>query len=333
MKEKIQPQISRLRRQIFLGGVIGSLALPALASVGTAAYPTKPVRIIVSFPPGTGSDSSARFLARQLEQNFGQSFVVENRPGGNSFIAAEAVARAEPDGYTLFVASNSPMATNVVQFKSLPYDPVKDFAPVARLYYGAMVLSVPASSPYQSVAQLVQAIKNRPGQLNYGSGSASYQIATELFLTMAGGEATAIPYKGAAPAMADLAGGQVDFVFSDYTAAVALAQTNKTRILAITTDRRLDIEPEVPTLQELGFDDYYMVNWVSLFAPAGTPAEIVHKLSDAVVQIFNGSEAKEFIGRTSGQIFAGGPDVLRKYQLSEIERWSKAAEIAGIPKQ
>src|SRR3546814_2439153 len=147
MKEKSQPQISRLRRQIFLGGVIGSMALPALASVDKAAYPAKPVRIIVSFPPGTGSDSSARFLARQLEQHFGQSFVVENRPGGNSFIAAEAVARAEPDGYTLFVASNSPMATNVVQFKSLPYDPVKDFAHVARLYYGAMVLSVSANSP------------------------------------------------------------------------------------------------------------------------------------------------------------------------------------------
>jgi len=336
MNDTNLPRMSRLRRRILLGGMMVPacwLANPAGASGQETAYPTKAVRIVVSFPPGTGSDSSARFLARQLEKRFGQPFIVENRPGGNSFIAAEAVARADPDGYTLFLASNSPMATNVVQFKSLPYDPVNDFAPVARLYYGAMVLSVAASSPYHSVAQLVQAIKDRPGQLNYGSGSASYQIATELFLTMAGGDATAIPYKGAAPAMADLAGGQVDFAFSDYTAAAALAQANKTRILAIATDKRLEIEPDVPTLQELGFDDYYMVNWVSLFAPAGTPPAVISKLSDTVVQVFNGPEAAAFIGRTNGRIFAAGPEVLRQYQLAEIERWSKAAKIAGIRPQ
>lgn len=309
------------------------LCLPAPATADAASYPNRPVKIIVSFPPGTGSDSTARFLAQQLEARFGQSFVVENRPGANSFIAAQAVARAEPDGHTLFLASNSPMATNVAQFKSLPYDPVKDFAPVARLYYGAMVLSVPASSPYRTVNDLVQAAKANPGKLSYGSGSASYQIATELFLKKAGATAVAIPYKGAAPAVADLAGGQVDFAMSDYTAAAALAQAGKTRILAVAGDKRLSVQPDVPTLQELGFKDYYMVNWVSLFAPARTPSDVVAKLGSAAVEIFKSKDAEEFIGRTNGQIFAGGPDVLRQFQLDEIKRWSAAAALAGIPKQ
>ncbi|TWG85586.1 tripartite-type tricarboxylate transporter receptor subunit TctC [Cupriavidus gilardii J11] len=313
--------------------VCALLCLPALAMADAATYPSRPVKIIVSFPPGTGSDGSARFLAQKLEARLGQPFVVENRPGANSFIAAQTVARAEPDGYTLFVASNSPMATNVAQFKSLPYDPVKDFAPVARLYYGAMVLSVPASSPYRTVRDLVEAAKANPGKLSYGSGSASYQIATELFLRQAGAKAVAIPYKGAAPAMADLAGGQVDFAMSDYTAAAGLAQAGKTRILAVAGDKRLSVQPNVPTLQEVGFKDYYMVNWVSLFAPAKTPADIVAKLGKAAVEIFNSKDAEEFIGRTNGQIFAGGPEVLRKFQLDEIKRWSAAATLAGIPKQ
>jgi tripartite-type tricarboxylate transporter receptor subunit TctC len=316
-----------------IASVIATLSLPALVQASADSYPSKPVKIVVSFPPGTGSDSSARFLAQKLEARLGQPFVVDNRPGANSFIAAQTVAKADADGYTLFVASNSPMATNVVQFKTLPYDPIRDFTPVARLYYGAMVLSVQASSPYRTVADLVKDAKARPGKLSYGSGSASYQIATELFMKRAGMSAAEIPYKGAAPAVADLAGGQVDFVLSDYTAAAALAQAGKTRMIAVTGDKRLAAQPAVPTLQELGYRDYYMVNWVSLFAPAGTPLDVVKRLSDAAVEIFNSKEAAEFVGRTSGQIFAGGPDVMRKFQVDEIKRWSNAATLAGIPKQ
>ena len=324
--------VSRSRRRIILGGLASTLSGPLYAAA-KRGYPSQAVRIIVSFPPGTGSDSSARFLAGELEKRLGQPFIVENRPGGNSFIAAQYVAESRPDGYTLFLASNSPMATNLVQFKSLPYDPVKDFAPVARLYYGAMVLSVPAKSPYQSVEQLVQAIKAQPGKLNYGSGSASYWIATELFLKMAGGSAMQIPYKGAAPAVADLAAGLLDFAFSDYTAAAALEQAGKTRIFAVATDKRLSVAPDVPTLQESGFKDYYMVNWVSLFAPAGTRSDIINTISKATVEVFNSPEAADFIGRTNGQIFAAGPEDLEAFQLAEIERWSKAAQIAGIPKE
>lgn len=320
-------------RRLLLACLIATLGVSGLAHANANNYPRKPVKIVVSFPPGTGSDSSARFLAQKLEARFGQPFVVENRPGANSFIAAQAVAKADPDGYTLFVASNSPMATNVVQFKTLPYDPVRDFAPVARLYYGAMILSVRADSPYKTVADLVAAAKAKPGKLSYGSGSASYQIATELFMKQAGITAVAIPYKGAAPAVADLAGGQVDFAMSDYLAASALSQAGKTRIIAVGGDKRLPLEPNVPTLQELGYKDYYMVSWVALFAPAKTPPAIVKKLSDATVEIISSKEVAEFVGRTNGQIFAGGSEVLRKYQLDEIQRWTKAAEIAGIPKE
>ncbi|WP_423199372.1 MULTISPECIES: Bug family tripartite tricarboxylate transporter substrate binding protein [unclassified Cupriavidus] len=320
-------------RRLLIASLAAMFAVPAVALANANNYPDKPVRIVVSFPPGTGSDSSARFLAQKLEARFGQPFVVENRPGANSFIAAQTVAKADPDGYTLFVASNSPMATNLVQFKSLPYDPVRDFAPVARLYYGAMVLSVRGDSPYQTVADLVAAAKAHPGKLSYGSGSASYQIATELFMKQAGITAAAIPYKGAAPAVADLAGGQVDFAMSDYLAASALAQSGKTRIIAVGGDKRLPAQPNVPTLQELGYKDYYMVNWVSLFAPAKTPPDVVKKLGDAAVEIFNSKDAAAFVGRTSGQVFAGGADVLRRFQLDEIKRWSNAAALAGIQKE
>ncbi len=213
------------------------LALPAGAA--RAAYPDKPIRLIVSFPPGSGTDSNARYVAKKMEERLGVAVTVENRPGGNSFIAAQAVAAADPDGYTLLLASNSPVATNAAMFKHLPYDPVKDFAPVARLGYGAMALAVKADAPYKTVADLVNAARLRPGELNFGSGSASYQIATELFLSMGGIKANHVPYRGAAPALTDLAGGQVDFVFADYGAVIPFVQSGRMRLLAVTGDTRL----------------------------------------------------------------------------------------------
>jgi len=319
-----------MNRLPWLGALLcAALLLPA----AQAAYPDKPIRLIVSFPPGSGTDSNARYVAQQMEARLGVPVSVENRPGGNSFIAAQAAATAAPDGYTLLLASNSPVATNVAMFKQLPYDPVKDFAPVARLGYGAMALAVQADSPYKTVADLVEAARREPGRLNYGSGSASYQIATELFLSMAGIKATQVPYKGAAPALTDLAGGQVDLVFADYGAVIPFVQAGKMRLLAVTGHERLRSAPDVPTLQESGFDGYYMVNWTAAFAPARTPAPVIDKLSRTLVDIYRTADAEAFLARTSWEAFPAGPDELGEFQRAEIRKWAAAAERAGIPKQ
>lgn len=319
-----------MNRFFRLAALLCAALLPPAAR---AAYPEQPIRLVVSFPPGSGTDSNARYVAQQMEARLGVPVSVENRPGGNSFIAAQAVATARPDGYTLLLASNSPVATNAAMFKQLPYDPVKDFAPVARLGFGAMALAVQAGAPYRSVAELVEAARRAPGKLNYGSGSASYQIATELFLSMAGIEATHVPYKGAAPALTDLAGGQVDLVFADYGAVIPFVQAGKMRLLAVTGHQRLRSAPDVPTLQESGFDGYYMVNWTAAFAPAGTPAAVIDKLSRTLVDIYRTADAEAFLARTSWEAFPAGAAELGEFQLAEIRKWADAAERAGIPKQ
>jgi tripartite-type tricarboxylate transporter receptor subunit TctC len=199
-----------------------------------AAYPEHPIKMIVSFPPGSGTDTNARYAAQKLQERIGVPVIVENRPGANSFIAAEAVVNAKPDGYTLLLASNSPVTTNVVMFKKLPYDPVTQLAPIAKLAYGPMALAVKADSSFKSVEDLIEYAKQKPDALNYGAGSASYRIATELFLTEAGIKAEYIPYKGAAPALTDLGGGHVDFVFADLGAVVPFLQSGAMRILAVT---------------------------------------------------------------------------------------------------
>lgn len=324
--------LSRLCRAVILGGMAA-----LMASVVQAAdtYPDKPIRMIVSFPPGSGTDTNARYAAQKLEEALGSPVVVENRPGGNSFIAAQAVTSAKPDGYTLMLASNSPVTTNVAMFEKLPYDPVNELTPIAKLSFGAMGLAVKADSPYNSVADLIEAAKQSDGELNYGSGSASYQIATELFLSLADIKAEHIPYRGAAPALTDLIGGTVDFVFADFGAIVPFigGDNPHLKVLAVTGGDRIVSQPDTPTLQESGVKDYYMVNWTAAFAPTGTPQAIIQKLSDALVKIYSSQDAADFLARTGWEAFPGDFQELKQFQLDEIHRWDSAARLAGIPKQ
>ena len=305
----------------------------ALPTTGWTAYPEKPIRLIVSFPPGSGTDTNARYAAKNMSEKLGVPVLVENKPGGNSFIAAEAVSNAKPDGYTLLFASNSPVATNVAMFKSLPYDPVKDLTPLAKLSYGAMGVAVNASAPYETIEQLLSYAKAHPDKMNYGSGSASYRIATELFLSMAQITARQIPYKGASPALTDLASGQVDFVFADYGAILPLAKAGKVKIIAVTGTNRLASAPSIPTLKELGYPEYYMVNWTAAFGPAGLPNDVSALLSKTLEDIYSTEDANAFLAKINWEAFPGGAEALAQFQRDEIERWSSAANRAGIPKQ
>ncbi len=313
--------------------VTAMLAAASVPVAGWAAYPEKPIKMIVSFPPGSGTDTNARYAAKNMSEKLGVPVLVENKPGGNSFIAAEAVAHAKPDGYTLLFASNSPVATNVAMFKSLPYDPVKGLTPLAKLSFGAMGVAVNASAPYSSIPQLLDYARKHPEKMNYGSGSASYRIATELFLSMAQITARQIPYKGASPALTDLASGQVDFVFADYGAILPLANAGKVKIIAVTGTDRLATAPSIPTLKELGYQDYYMVNWTAAFGPAGLPDNVRDLLGKTLEDIYRTDDAKAFLAKINWEAFPGDSADLGRFQRTEIERWSKAAERAGIAKQ
>ncbi|AQD41837.1 Bug family tripartite tricarboxylate transporter substrate binding protein [Bordetella pertussis] len=313
------------------------LSVAALAQGGSARaasdYPAHPVKIIVSLPPGSGADTTARFLSKHLAERFKQPFVVENRPGGNSFIAAQAVATAPPDGYTLFVASNSPMTTNAAVFKNLPYDAVKDFAPVAPIARFPMALVVPANSPYRSVADLVAAARATPGQLNFASGTATYQVVLELFHEQNGIKATHVPYKGTSAALADVAGGVVQYSVADVSAALPLIRGGKLRPLAVTSTRRIKDLPDVPTMQESGNKGFEAYAWTAAFFPAKVDPAIVARVSDAVQALVRSQEGKAFMEQLGGEPFVGGPDTLAAFQRDELASMRRIAKLANIQQE
>ena len=209
------------------------LSTVTLTGFAQGHYPEKPIKMIVPYPPGSGTDTVARYTARRLETALKQPVVIENKPGASAIIAAQSVIAAAPDGYTLLWAANGPVTTNVALFEKLPYDPLVDLVPVARTAYSPMGVFVPSTSPYKTVAELLAAAKSQPGKLNYAAGSATYSIATEWLMSESGGKATGVNYKGAAPAMADVAGGQVDFTIVELSAGLPLVAANKVKLLAV----------------------------------------------------------------------------------------------------
>ena len=319
---------AKTRRALLLAmagaGLLASAAAPA------ADWPTRNVTVVVSFPPGSGADTMARLYARRLQEITKQTFVVENRPGANSFLAAQAVAKADPDGHTLFFASNSPVATNAVLFKAPPYDPVADFAAVARTTRGTNGIVVAANSPITSIAELVAAAKKQPKSLSYAAGSASYHIATEWFSQIAGIEALHVPYKGAAPALLDVASGQVNFAIADISAVLPLAKGGKLRVLAVSADRRHPALPDVPTAIEAGVPGFEYYNWTGFFAPAKTPQPVVDRIAALVKGVTEEPETLAFLAKVGGEVFPAGPQEFRRYQLAEIEQWKRTAARAGI---
>jgi len=315
----------------FMGAVLGGLMLASGAAM--AQYPDKPIRLIVPYPPGTGTDTVARYTAQRLGEALGQSVLTENRAGGNAIIAANLVATSPADGHTLLFAANGPVSTNVALYDKLPYDAIEDLTPVARLAYGPMGIFVPADSPYQTAEALFEATRQNPGKLNYGSGSSTYRIAGEWLMSLVGGEANVISYKGAAPALTDLAGGQVDFVIADYSGAAGLLSAGRIRMLAATTDQRLVAQPDVPTVQELGYKAFFQVAWWGIFVPAKTPSAIVAQLEQVLLDIYRDPQTAGFLAMHNYMNFAASGEALGAFQRREIARESQLVERFGIPKQ
>ncbi|WP_420995795.1 Bug family tripartite tricarboxylate transporter substrate binding protein [Cupriavidus sp. 30B13] len=308
------------------------LSLAPHAAFAQGEYPDRPIRLVVPYPPGSGTDTVARYAARRMETALGKPVVIENKPGGNAIIAAQTVINAPADGYTLLWAANGPVTTNVALYEKLPYDPLTDLEPVARLAYSPMGVYVPAASPYKTAAELFADAKKNPGKLNYGSGSATYNIATEWLMSLVGAKANTISYKGSSPTLTDLAGKQVDFAIAEYSAGLPLVRGGKLRMLALTSDRRMKSEPETPTLQELGYKEYFQVAWWGIFAPKGTPKPIVSRLENTLLTAFKDAETAQYLEQNNFSSFTGTAEQLRAFQKSEIERESKLVNRFNIPK-
>jgi len=333
-----------LRRTLLIAGLAGAtLAAPVAAQPPppapqpqpTAAgdFPARPIRFVVPFGPGSGTDTSARYFGRKLQELTGQPVIVDNKPGGNGFIAVRQVLSAPADGYTVFIGSNSTLAVNVALFKKLPYDPATDFAPLSMMMRAPAVLVVPATSPYATLAELTAAARAQPGKLNYGSGSAGYQLMAEMFNDMAGVDTRQVPFRSAADALTAVASGTVDLSFADITAALELVKGGKVRALAVAAERRAGALPAVPTTAEAGLPGYGASVWVAATVAARTPQPVTDRLAALFAQIERLPETREFYARLGAETLQGGAEELRTLQADDIAQWKRIAIKAKIEQE
>lgn len=313
---------------------IASVFLAALAlsfSVSAQQWPAKPMTMLVGYPAGGGLDMVARFLAEGLRERLGQPVVVENKVGAVGNIAGQAAALAAPDGYTILLTANATHAANPHLFKKMPFDPVKDFTPVTTLVSLGFILVVdPATVPVNSVAELTQYIKARPGKLFYASGNATGRIAMEMYQSLAGLSIVHVPYKATPTAVGDLISGRVQLMFIDATFGLGQIRAGKLRALAVTTRNRISSAPNIPTMGEAGLAGYDISAWFALFLPPNAPRDIVQKLADASNAVMTSDKAREHLNKLAADPFPGTPESLARFVDSEIEKWGRLVKAAGI---
>ena len=308
----------------------------ALALAGGAAfaqaYPSRPVKFIVPFPAGSATDLAARVMAAAMSNSLGQSFVVENKPGAGGSIAAMEVVRAAPDGYTLLFSSNSAMASNVALLKNIPYDPRKDFAPVAGVGDNTLVLMVKNEHPARNLQEFVDYVKQRPGKVSAGYGSSSSQISIAVLNKLGKLDTQSVPYKGIPLAVNDVLGGTVDFTFVDLGNAMAQAKGGRMRALGITAPKRSSLVPEWPSLAEAmpGFD---ITAWFAIAGPAALPKDVVDKLNGAVNQALKNPEVKEKLAGIGIQPMPMSPPELKVFVDKEVTKWVRLARDANVEPQ
>ncbi len=303
------------------------LCIPCIA--GAQAYPSHVVRIIVPYPAGSGPDNIGRLVAQKLHEALGQPFIVENRPGALANVGTAEVARAAPDGYTFLLTTNTPHGANPALFKKLPYDAIKDFAPVGRIISTSMILLVKSDFPANNLKEFAAYARGRPEGLTAGYGSAGSQVAIAKVRAYGKFKTVDVPYKGVPLAVGDVAGGQLDFSFADYAVSLAQIKGGKVKGLGVTALARTPLAPGLPAFAEdvPGFD---VSLWYGLVAPAGTPREILNKVYDAMAKGMNTAEIKARLGATGLEVSTIGPDAFGEFIKAEIAKWARDAKEAGL---
>ncbi len=290
---------------------------------------TRPVRMVVPFPPGTATDLAARVMANHLQGALGQAFVVENKPGAGGSIAAMEVIRSAPDGNTLLFSSNSALASNVALLKSIPYDPNKDFSPVAGIGENMLVLMVRADHPAKTAAELLAYIKQRPGKVNAGYGSSSSQVCIAVLNKLGNIDAVGVPYKGIPLAVNDVLGGSLDFTFVDLGNAMAQAKGGKMRALGITASKRSPLVPDWPALAE-GLPGFDITAWFGIAGPAGLPKDVADRLHAAVAQGLASTEVKDKLAGIGIQPLPMRPDQMKAFMAAEVTKWVRLVKEANL---
>jgi len=312
---------------ILLGGLLAASAAGTMAQT----FPTKPIRVVVTFPTGGAPDILARTISEKINPAWGQTIIVDNKPGAGGNIGAEFVARSPNDGYTLIMGTVGTHAINGGLYSKLPYDMVKDFAPVTYIASTPNLLVVNNDVPVKNIKELIALAKAKPGTLTYGSPGigTSVHVSGELFDSMAGVKMIHVPYKGRQMAIPDLLGGNITMMFDNMPSALPVVRDGKLRAIGVTSAKRSPSAPEIPTIAEQGLPGFEATSWFAVFAPAGTPRPIVDKLNAEIARIFNLPDVQEKMLKLGLDTVLGGPDELARFQQAEIIKWAKVVKDSG----
>lgn len=315
--------------------MVAALALAGLSVNGAAlaqgtSYPNKAVTFVVPFAAGSATDLLARALGQAMSNDSKQPVIVDNKAGASGMIAASAVAKAAPDGYSVLITTNTTHAANEHLYKKLSYHPVKDFTPVTGLGKGGQVLVVSSSAPYKTVAELLAFAKKNPGKLSFGSGSSSSRVAGEMLQQLAGVELLHVPYKSNPLAITDLLGGQINLMITDTATGIPQIKAGKLRALGYSTPKRSPMLPEVPTLEEAGVKGYDMGYWFAAYVPANTPPAVVTRLNELLAAATKSPAVKAFFENSGSEAWTSSSEELAKFQVSETQKWGNVIKAAGI---
>jgi tripartite-type tricarboxylate transporter receptor subunit TctC len=311
--------------------VLSVLMLALLPAAHTQTFPAKPIRLVVGFPPGTATDTVARQIAERLSMIDGWSVIVDNRVGQAGSVGAYEVARAAPDGHTLLISANGPLATNPSLYANVRYDIARDFAPVGQVGVLPYVMVVNASNPWRGVGDVLAAARAQPEKFNYassGNGSTAHLIAA-MFARQTGTRFTHVPYKGSAESMTGVLSGQVDLLFDTSVATVPQVRAGKLRALAVTTAKRIGTLPDTPTVTETGMANFDMAAWLGIVAPAGTPQPVIRQLNNELVRVLGNPALKEKLTRLGAEVSPSSPEEFGAYLKSELVKWAQAVKESG----
>ena len=321
--------MKRIPTTLLLGAAAVLAIAPGLAQAD--GFPEKSITFVVPFAAGTATDQIARVVANAVGAETRQPVIVDDKPGANGFIAAQNVAKAAPDGYTVLITTNTTHAANEHLYKKLPYDPVKDFAPITALGKGGQIMVVNPNFPAKTVGEFIALAKKDPGKYSFGAGSSSSRIAGEQLQQMAGIKLLYVPYKSNTLAVTDLLGGQVDMMITDTATGMPQVKAGKLRALGMSSSKRSPLAPDVPTIAEAGVKGYEMGYWFAAYAPAGTPPAVVKLLNELLTKAARSDSAKNtFYEPTGTEVFTNSPEEMAKFQAAESQKWGAIVKAAGI---